>query len=79
MEKDAEPEDLSLGLRDPMGAWEPEYKGGKIDGLILVAGSEQTTITSHLKLIEATFGASIRAIKTESGSVRPGKYKGFEQ
>ena len=79
MEIDAEQQDASLGLKDPMDQWEDEYRGTKIDGLVLIAGSDDLSVRSLTLAVKNTFGSTISIVKTESGAVRPGKYKGHEQ
>lgn len=79
MKADAEPTDPSLGFRDPMKEWNPEYMSGKIDGVFLVAGSDDVTVRRAARAVETTFGLSMTIVKSESGAVRPTRYKGFEQ
>ena len=80
MKADAERTDPSLGFRDPVEKeWNPEYKSGKIDGVFLVAGSDDVTVRRVARAVETTFGLAIQMVKVESGAVRPKRYKGFEQ
>lgn len=71
--------DASQNLKDPMELWENEFKGQKIDGLVLVGGSAGTFVQETLQLILKAFGSSISVIKNESGAVRQGDFKDHEQ
>lgn len=64
--------------------WDPAFKGGNIDGLVIISGDCHATAREELKRIEKLFfvgtkDALIHNVITIVGDVRPGKEKGHEQ
>lgn len=63
--------------------WDPAFKDGKIDGLIILSGDCHVTVKEDLKKIRELFlvgtkDALIHDVITIVGDVRPGKEKGHE-
>lgn len=59
-------------------AWLPEFKGGAIDGVILVAGDSARSVHHALDKALAALHHTVHQVFKISGNVRPGKEEGHE-
>lgn len=59
--------------------WIPEFKKGTIDGVLVIAGDCEASITQKLHEIIAAFHQTIHQVIRISGHSRPGEESAHEQ
>lgn len=62
----------------PRSQWVSSFRSDRTDGVFLVAGPDESCVTSHGNLLRGRLGASIKTVHAEIGTVRPGKERGHE-
>jgi Dyp-type peroxidase family len=73
----------AASLGDPtaggtLTTWRPEFLSGNIDGVLLVTGGTQDAVDDEVAQVLGILGAAAAVLYDETGSVRPGDYKGHE-
>ena len=73
----------AAALGDPMNGaepakWLPEFRSGKIDGILLITGGSEAAVKGELTQIRKILEASVSVIYDETGEARSGAERGHE-
>jgi Dyp-type peroxidase family len=78
-EKGADHNDTIKSLNDPpSSAWIKKFLSDRVDGVFLITGSDQSSMTFHSDELVRFLGGSIKVIYSEMGNARPGAQRGHE-
>jgi Dyp-type peroxidase family len=78
-EKGADHQETIKSLNDPpTSTWMKKFVSGRIDGVFLITGPDQSSVTFYSNELLRFLGASIQVIYSEMGNARPGAQRGHE-
>lgn len=78
-EKGADNAETIAKLHDPpKSRWLAKFVSDRIDGVFLIAGTDQSAVTFRSNQLLSFLGASIKVVYSEIGNTRPGALRGFE-
>jgi Dyp-type peroxidase family len=78
-ERGADHQDTIKNLNDPPRSdWLKEFISDRIDGILLVAGRDRSSVTFHSNHLLRSLGSSIKVVYSEIGITRPGAERGHE-
>jgi Dyp-type peroxidase family len=78
-EKGAAHNDTTSSLNDPpSSAWIKKFVSDRVDGILLITGPDQSSVTFYSSELIRFLGNSIKIIYSEMGSARPGAERGHE-
>ena len=62
----------------PVSAWLKNFRSDRIDGVLLVTGPREGLVNYHRVELLRLLGGSIKVVYCETGTTRPGAFRGFE-
>jgi Dyp-type peroxidase family len=62
----------------PVSAWLKNFRSDRIDGVFLVTGPREGLVNYHRAELLRLLGSSIKVVYCETGTTRPGAFRGFE-
>jgi len=78
-ERGADAAQTVAALHDPdPGAWIAKFRSDRIDGVFLIAGRNEPSVTFIGNTVRAQLSGSIKIVFSEIGTVRPGKNRRHE-
>jgi deferrochelatase/peroxidase EfeB len=78
-ERGADAAQTVAALHDPApAAWIAKFRSNRIDGVFLIAGSDEPSVTFLGNTMRAQLSGSINVVYSEIGTVRPGQNRGRE-
>jgi Dyp-type peroxidase family len=78
-ERGADHSDTTRSLNDPpRTAWLKKFVSDRVDGIFLITGPDQSSVTFHSNELARSLGSSVKIVYSEMGKVRPGTERGHE-
>ena len=78
-ERGADAAQTIAALHDPEpAAWTAKFRSNRIDGVFLIAGPDEPSVTFLGNTVRAQLSGSIKVVYWEIGTVRPGQNRGRE-
>jgi Dyp-type peroxidase family len=73
-ERGADGAETIASLHDPLPErWLGEFRSDRIDGVLLIAGPNEYSVTSRGNSLRQRLGSAIKTVYSEMGTVRPGR------
>jgi len=72
------PETIAALNDPPVSRWLRNFQSDRIDGVLLIAGPDPSFVTYHGNAMREYFGATVKVVHSEMGTVRPGAQRGHE-
>jgi Dyp-type peroxidase family len=73
-----DPETIAALDDPPLSQWLPSFRSDRVDGVFLIAGPNESFVTSHSHALCARLGGAIKTVYSEMGTARPGRERGHE-